>query len=140
MTVQLHPRLAQDCILLGRFPLSLLLLMNDARYPWFILVPDRERITEIYQLSPEDQARLQQESCHLAERLATLFSAHKMNIAALGNVVPQLHVHHIVRYTHDPAWPGPVWGKLPATPYADEAVENLRRQAQEILEMGYTPL
>ena len=138
MNIRLHPRLAQDCILLGRFRLCLLLLMNDARYPWFILVPDREAISEIYQLSPRDQATLQEESSHLAECLATLFAADKMNIASLGNVVPQLHIHHIVRYTHDPAWPGPVWGKRPPVPYGDATITDIRRRLAEHLEMGYT--
>ena len=113
----IHPQLQHDTYYLGRFPLSHLLLMNDAAYPWLILVPDRESITEVYQLCAEDQAQLGRESVLLAETLARGFQADKMNIAALGNVVPQLHLHHIVRYTYDPAWPAPVWGKHPAKPY-----------------------
>lgn len=125
---QLHPRLARDGISLGRFPLCLLLLMNDSRYPWCILVPQRPAITEIHQLTEDDQMRLQRESCHLSRQLARCFAADKMNIAALGNVVPQLHIHHIVRYRHDPAWPDPVWGKLPPLPYpATNLVEMKQR-------------
>lgn len=123
--VELHPQLARDCLRLGRFPLCQLLLLRDAHYPWFILVPDREGVTEIYQLSEPDQQQLSRESSLLAEFLATTFEADKMNIAALGNLVPQLHVHHIVRYRTDPAWPGPVWGHAPAAPYAAEAMQTL---------------
>ena len=107
---ELHPQLARDCRLIGRFPLCRLLLMLDANYPWFILVPDREGITEIHQLDSDDQQRLLHESSSLAGVLEEVFQADKLNIAALGNVVPQLHVHHIVRYENDPAWPAPVWG------------------------------
>jgi len=140
MNNPLHPRLAEDCIVLGRFPLSLVLLMNDANYPWFILVPDRKNVCEIYQLSTEDQICLQHESSYLAAQLATMYSADKMNVAALGNVVPQLHLHHIVRYKHDPVWPAPVWGKLPAIPYTSDAVENIRDKLAQTLKNGYTCL
>lgn len=116
---QLHPQLARDCAILGRFELCHLLLMRDANYPWCILVPDRDSITEIYQLAPEDQQELMRESSLLACAMARTFAADKMNVAALGNVVPQLHIHHIVRRRDDPAWPAPVWGKVPALPYAE---------------------
>jgi diadenosine tetraphosphate (Ap4A) HIT family hydrolase len=136
----LHPQLAADCIVLGRFPLSLVLLMNDANFPWFILVPDRKQVSEIYQLSTKDQACLQRESGYLAAQLAEMFSADKMNIAALGNIVPQLHIHHIVRYTHDPVWPAPVWGKLPAIPYTDSAIEDIHKKLTRTLKNGYISL
>jgi diadenosine tetraphosphate (Ap4A) HIT family hydrolase len=122
---ELHPQLVKDCVLVGRFPLCRLLLMRDANYPWFILVPDREGIMEIYQLSGRDRTRLMEESCLLAKALAVQWSADKLNIAALGNVVPQLHVHHIVRYRDDPAWPAPVWGRVDAKPYSDAAVADV---------------
>ena len=122
---ELHPVLEKDTLELGHFALCRLLLMNDANYPWFILVPQRDDIGEIYQLDEQDQQRLLQESSLLAAALAQGFAADKLNIAALGNVVPQLHLHHIVRYRHDPAWPAPVWGKLPAMPYADDAVQDV---------------
>jgi diadenosine tetraphosphate (Ap4A) HIT family hydrolase len=120
----LHPELEKYTILLGRFTLSHLLLMNDANYPWFVLVPDRKNITEIYQLDERDQRLLIHESSTLAEALAQGFHADKINIAALGNVVPQLHVHHIVRYHSDPAWPAAVWGKLHPVPYSDKALHD----------------
>jgi diadenosine tetraphosphate (Ap4A) HIT family hydrolase len=122
----LDPRLERDTFFLGVFPLSLLLLMNDATYPWLILVPQRPAIREIYQLDPADRHQLLRESCQLAEVLAAHFHPDKQNIAALGNVVPQLHLHHVVRYCHDPAWPAPVWGKAPAVPYRPEQVAALR--------------
>jgi diadenosine tetraphosphate (Ap4A) HIT family hydrolase len=121
----LHPRLQQDCLLLGRFTLCRLLLMRDANYPWFILVPDREAISEIFQLSGEDQVQLLRESSRLSAILVELFHADKLNIAALGNVVPQLHVHHVVRFRDDPAWPAPVWGHAPARPYTPEGLSKV---------------
>jgi diadenosine tetraphosphate (Ap4A) HIT family hydrolase len=121
----LHPQLQKDCLLVGRFPLCRLLLMHDANYPWFILVPDREGISEIFQLSEEDQIQLLRESSLLSAVLVERFHADKLNIAALGNVVPQLHIHHVVRYRDDPAWPAPVWGRVPARPYTPEGVSTV---------------
>ena len=120
----LDPRLQQDCRTLGRFPLCYLLLMLDANYPWFILVPACEGIREIHELTDSDQQQLLTESILLARGLTELFRPDKMNIAALGNVVSQLHIHHIVRYRDDPAWPAPVWGKLPARPYHESDLEE----------------
>jgi diadenosine tetraphosphate (Ap4A) HIT family hydrolase len=124
----IHPVLRADCICLGRFPLCHLLLMNDASYPWFILVPDRDDVSEIYQLDPEDQQKLMRESVQLSRALASVLRPDKLNIAALGNVVPQLHVHHVVRYRHDAAWPAPVWGRAPARPYDDAGLAALLAQ------------
>lgn len=122
---ELDSRLSADTISLGNFPLCQLLLMNDANYPWFILVPRRADVTEIYHLSLEDQQQLMRESSFLSENLADLFQAHKMNVAALGNIVHQLHLHHVVRQEGDAAWPGPVWGKVPASPYSDQQLADL---------------
>jgi diadenosine tetraphosphate (Ap4A) HIT family hydrolase len=122
---ELHPQLRKDCLLVGRFPLCRLLLMRDANYPWFILVPDREGIREIFELGEADQRQLLRESSRLSAVLVERFHADKLNIAALGNVVPQLHVHHIVRYRNDPAWPAPVWGRLPALPYTPEGLTEV---------------
>ena len=133
----LHPQLEKDCFVVGRFPLCVLLLINDANYPWFILVPQRESITEIHQLTDEDQQQLIRESSMLAACIEKEFNADKINVAALGNMVPQLHIHHIVRYKTDPAWPAPVWGKLEATPYLDEEVKILRSHlAQSLTGVG----
>ncbi len=113
----LHPRLAQDSITIGHFPLCRLLLMDDAQYPWFILVPMREEISEIHQLSAQDRAVLSEESATLSTAMSSAFKADKMNIASLGNIVPQLHIHHIARFTSDPTWPDPVWGRKLPEPY-----------------------
>ena len=129
----LDPRLCQDTIVLGRFPLSLLLLMNDSTYPWLILVPQRPGIREIFELAPDDQLQLLRESSHLAEALATHFRPDKLNIAALGNVVPQLHLHHVVRFCTDPAWPAPVWGKTPAVPYRQSGLAAFRERLIPLL-------
>lgn len=126
MTFHLHPRLQADTIEIGCFTLSRLLLMNDSQYPWFILVPMREGLTEIYQLSEQDQALLQRESSHLAKALAEIYDADKMNVASIGNIVSQLHVHHVVRYKKDIAWPAPVWGKFEAVPYPDVQIAEIR--------------
>ncbi len=135
---EIHPQLLQDCLLLGRFSLSYLLLMQDANYPWFILVPDREDVSEIFQLSDEDQIQLTKESAVLSGVLKEQFAADKLNIAALGNIVPQLHVHHVVRYRNDAAWPAPVWGVLPARPYdagqQQELIEKIRLRLKDTVE------
>jgi len=119
----LHRVLRQDCLLVGRFRLCHLLLMKDANYPWCILVPDRDNISEIHQLSESDQLQLIRESSILAAALEKVFSADKINIAALGNIVPQLHLHHVVRYRNDKTWPAPVWGAARAKPYSEEALQ-----------------
>lgn len=119
-TFELHAQLKQDCFIVGQFELCLVLLLNDSQFPWFILVPQRENIREIFELQSEDQQLLIQESSYFSQRLATIFEAEKLNVAAIGNIVPQLHVHHIVRYQTDKAWPAPVWGKFAATPYTTQ--------------------
>lgn len=131
--ISLHPQLQQDCVELGRFALCRLLLLNDARYPWCILVPEREDIREIHELAPPDQRQLLEESVRLGRFMAAEFRAHKLNVAALGNLVPQLHVHHIVRYRHDPAWPRPVWGLGEALPYDEAGLGAMRTRFQGLL-------
>lgn len=133
----IHPQLQADCLYLGRFPLCHLLLMKDANYPWFILVPDREAVQEIHQLDPADQQQLLRESVQLSHVLTAAFSPDKLNIAALGNIVPQLHVHHIVRYRDDTAWPAPVWGRLPARPYDDAALASRLARLRSALPAGF---
>lgn len=122
----LAPQLAADCIVLGDLALCRVLLMNDARYPWLILVPRRADITELYQLSAVEQAQLMVESSQVGTALMTIFSGDKLNIAALGNVVPQLHIHHVVRYKADETWPAPVWGKGKAIAYLPEELVAVR--------------
>lgn len=128
---KLDPLLARDCVVVGDFPVSRLLLMNESHYPWFILVPRMQGIEEIYQLDEATQQQLLVESSYLAEMLQVLFCAEKMNIAALGNVVRQLHIHHVVRYRDDHAWPAPVWGKQPAQPYTAEGLAQVLAKLKE---------
>lgn len=130
-----HPRLAADTFDLGRLPLCRVLLMNDARFPWIILVPERPEVTEIHQLSDADQVTLIRESSLVAARMAEAFGADKMNVAALGNIVPQLHLHHVVRRRGDAAWPGPVWGSGAAVPYDEDGMREIQGQFARLLDL-----
>lgn len=134
----LDSRLEQDSMVLGDFALCRLLLMNDAGYPWFVLVPRREEISEVFQLDGADQQQLWCETASLAETLKDTFGADKMNIAALGNVVNQLHVHVIARRRNDAAWPAPVWGRAPAIPYSEDQVEAIRQKLKMVLTHNFT--
>lgn len=122
----LHPQLIKDGIEIAELPLCKLLLCNDANYPWFILVPRRDDIQEIYQLDWQDQQQLLNESSLLGEVLMQLYQGDKLNVAALGNICPQLHYHHIVRFKNDPAWPKPVWGQMSAVPYNDSQIQAIK--------------
>lgn len=122
----LHPRLAADTIGLGHTRLCEVRLMNDRTWPWVILVPAVPAIREIYELDVEAQQRLLLESSTLSRQMMALFCGDKMNVAALGNMVPQLHLHHIVRFDGDPAWPAPVWGKQAPVPYSDAELASMR--------------
>ena len=113
----LDPRLANDTVVVAESELSLLLLMNERRYPWLILVPRRSGLTELDELSARDRGVLAEESSAISAALRAEFGADKINVAALGNVVRQYHLHHVVRTLGDPAWPGPVWGHSPREPY-----------------------
>jgi len=116
----LHPRLEADTLFIGDLPLSRMLLMNDSRYPWVILVPRVDAATETHHLDENDRQQLMKESCLVAEFMENNFSIDKMNVGVLGNIVPQLHMHHIGRREDDPAWPGPVWGHSAAIPYTEK--------------------
>ncbi len=126
--IALHPQLEKDCIVLGEFTLCSLLLLNDANFPWFILVPNRENMTEIHQLSAPDQQQLLKESVTLSRCLEQIFQPDKLNIAALGNVVPQLHIHHIARFTTDACWPAPVWGAVKSVTYTEDEIKIIKKQ------------
>ena len=131
---QLHERLAADTHNLGRSRLCEILLMNDRTWPWIILVPAVPDIREIYQLGKEQQQRLLEESSTLSQGMMEIFGGDKMNVAALGNMVPQLHLHLIVRFEGDPAWPGPVWGKQPPVPYEDGELEQIKAKLKPLLQ------
>lgn len=128
---ELDPRLEADTFLIGKTPLNRILLMNDCRYPWFILVPERPDITEPFDLNEEDQRTLWQESMTLGKVIRTVFEAQKLNIAALGNQVSQLHIHHVARSSADAAWPRPVWGVGVAEPYETTAARERIAAIQE---------
>lgn len=130
----LHPQLAQDTHWVTDLALCRVLLMNEARYPWLILVPRRAGIREIHELTGAERQQLWAESDQVSQALMALFQPYKLNIAALGNMVAQLHLHHIARFQTDAAWPAPVWGQFPPEPYAPEAAtarcESLRAYLQ----------
>jgi len=130
---ELDSQLSADTVLLGSWPLCEVLLSKDANYPWCILVPRRANITEVHHLGMDDRQQFLKESCHLAELMTSLFNPDTMNVAALGNVVSQLHVHHIARYKGDAAWPGPVWGAQAALPYSDLELEERVARLRAVL-------
>ncbi|OBP14237.1 histidine triad (HIT) protein [Rheinheimera sp. SA_1] len=121
---ELHPQLAKDSVWISDWPLCQLRLINDKNYPWFILVPRRADVREIIDLTDEDQELLWRESQKLSRLLQQCYAPDKLNIAALGNMVPQLHLHHIGRFTSDAAWPAPVWGKVPAVSYGETELQT----------------
>lgn len=133
MSFVLHPQLANDTFFITDLPLCRVLLMNESRYPWLILVPRRAEIREIYELTPEDRQQFWQESDQVSRALVALFQPDKLNIAALGNVVPQLHIHHIARFTQDEAWPTPVWGRFSPKPYSEPAAQDLSQSILKLL-------
>ena len=118
----LHEVLAGDTIPVARWALSRVLLMNDANYPWLIIVPERAGMRDLHDLLPNDLATLTDEIVRASRALQGLFKPDKINIAALGNQVPQLHLHVIARFASDAAWPRPVWGAVPPRPYTPEAL------------------
>jgi diadenosine tetraphosphate (Ap4A) HIT family hydrolase len=122
----LDPRLAADTVAVVDLALSSLLMMRDGNYPWLILVPRRAGTVEILDLEPADRARLWAEIEAVSAALAAETRADKLNVAALGNVVAQLHVHVVARYRGDAAWPAPVWGKVPAIPLDEAKAAALR--------------
>ncbi len=132
---ELDSRLDDDTHFIGEWPLSVVLLHRDSAFPWCILVPRREGTTEVYQLNDLDQQALLEESRLLSRVMTTVFAPDKMNIAALGNVVKQLHIHHIARYVDDAAWPDPVWGAAPEKHYEEsklrERVRILRSELDD---------
>ncbi len=125
MTFELDDRLARDTFVVGDWPLCRVLLMNDVRWPWLILVPQREGLVELSDLELADQMQLMDEAGRASRFLKSHAQAYKINVAALGNIVRQLHLHVVARVIGDPAWPGPVWGHGAATPYCNGAEQAL---------------
>ena len=127
---KLDERLLKDTVALGDLALCRVLLMNDSRYPWLILVPRCADMSEVFQLSAAEQQQLWQETSYVGQVLKDVFQADKINIATLGNVVKQLHMHIVVRMQDDAAWPAPVWGNGAAQGYTDEALAVMRARLQ----------
>jgi diadenosine tetraphosphate (Ap4A) HIT family hydrolase len=120
----LHPQLARDTIAIGDLALSRLLVVNDANWPWLLLVPRRPGVSEIIDLDEVERAQLMTEIARVASALKEVTSCDKLNVAALGNVVPQLHVHVIARRSGDAGWPKPIWGSAPPLPHDARELER----------------
>lgn len=128
MSFALDPRIEADSVFVADLALCQARLMDDSRYPWIVLVPRKDGLVEITDLSPADRQTLMTEIAHCARALKAAARCDKINIGALGNVVPQLHVHVVARTRADAAWPGPVWGSGPGVPYDDAARARLVRR------------
>ena len=135
---ELDPRLRQDCFLLGRLPLCQLLLMNNAALPWFILVPETT-VTEVCDLPPGDQATLLDEINAVSKLVRGFERVEKLNVAAIGNIVRQLHVHVVGRHPGDYCWPGVVWGSEAPRRYPALEVEAIRAQTSAVIGPQFTP-
>ena len=136
MTFELHPTLAADSVPVTSLELSDVRLMRDARYPWALLIPRVPNVRDAYQLDPAQQQTLTRESAQLSRALMALFAPFKLNVAALGNVVPQLHLHHIARSPGDAAWPRPVWGVGDAVPYTDDQLAGRVQRLRDVLNVS----
>jgi diadenosine tetraphosphate (Ap4A) HIT family hydrolase len=134
----LDQQLASDTVPVGDLALSRVLLNEDANYPWLILVPRRAALREIIDLGTDDRARLMEEIAHTSEALKSITACDKLNIAALGNVVAQLHVHVIARFKTDAAWPNPVWGKAERRSYEPAERARLLAAMRAALRIGET--
>ncbi|MBF0150748.1 MAG: HIT domain-containing protein [Magnetococcales bacterium] len=130
---KLHPTLVKDCIPAGSLSACTLLLMNDSQYPWLILVPDRPGLKDLDELTEADATLVQADIKWACQALRTLFQPDKLNVAALGNMVPQLHIHVIARFASDRAWPKPVWGLHPPAPYDNETLSDRLSQIKALI-------
>lgn len=132
-TFELDSRIDEDSELVKKLALCQLRLQNDSRWPWLVMVPERSGMSEIFDLSPSDQALLSAEINRVAAAFKQATGATKINVGALGNIVRQLHVHVIARFEGDPNWPGPIWGFGQATPYEQPQKQNLIKKLVEAL-------
>ena len=132
----LHPQLQRDTLPVGDLALCRVLLINDANYPWILLVPRRPDVSEIIDLSEADRITLMDEISRASQAIKAMTGCAKLNVAALGNVVPQLHVHVVARGPSDPAWPKPVWGAAPPLPYGDAALRSRLADLRERLDLA----
>jgi diadenosine tetraphosphate (Ap4A) HIT family hydrolase len=134
---RLDPRLEQDTLIVAELPLCRLLLMRNADYPWFILGPRRDGVTELHALTPADRAQLMEESSALSTAMQLAFEPQSLNVAKLGNVVPQLHLHHVARSPDDPAWPGPVWGRPAGRMHDPDSARAVIARLQQHLDLPW---
>jgi diadenosine tetraphosphate (Ap4A) HIT family hydrolase len=134
---KLDARLDNDTINLASWPLCDVQLMNDSQFPWVILIPRVEGATELYHLDKAQRDQLDAESIFLSQALMVIYQGYKLNTAALGNVVSQLHIHHVVRFEGDIAWPAPIWGKVPAKHFSVEALAKQKEQLAVIIEHSW---
>lgn len=123
---ELQPRLAADTVPVATWPLCEVLLLNDSNYPWLVLVPARADLRDFHDLAPDDMVTAGREISRASEAMVELFAPDKINVAALGNMVPQLHIHVVARFTTDAAWPNPIWGVVPPRAYAPDALDARR--------------
>ncbi len=134
---KLDSRLEKDTIKLASWPLCDVQLMNDSQFPWLILVPRVEGATELYHLDKGQREQLDSESIFLSESLMNVYQGDKLNTAALGNVVSQLHIHHVVRFQGDIAWPAPIWGKFSAKPFSSDALVEQKMKLALVIERSW---
>lgn len=139
MSFALDARLQKDTFLIGSAPDMLLLLMNDSRYPWFIIVPSLPNISEWFDLPESRQIDLHLASVKLGQSIQRAFECEKLNIASLGNIVRQMHVHVVGRHENDAAWPGPVWGHSPAMPYSEQQRKTRTEMLFAQMDLPFTP-
>ncbi|EGA68481.1 diadenosine tetraphosphate hydrolase [Vibrio sinaloensis DSM 21326] len=136
MSFELHPQLAKDTTILGQFPLSVALLHKDNAVPWVILVPKRANLKELHHLPMQEQQQFLLESQAVSQALEATFQPDKLNLGALGNMVPQLHIHHIARFKDDVAWPGPVWGNTQGTFRTQAEQQELHTRISNVLSLS----
>jgi len=134
----LHERLLEDTRDIIPLAVSRVLLMNDSSFPWLILVPERAGVREMYDLGQEDRAIFIEEISLASEIIQQLFAPDKINIGALGNLVPQLHMHVVGRFRNDRAWPGPVWGSGPSTPYEKKELDTVCGRIQKAFQQRFS--
>ncbi|OIN28298.1 HIT family protein [Vibrio barjaei] len=136
MSFELHPQLAKDTTVIGHFPLCVALLSKDSAVPWVILVPKRENLKELHHLPMKEQQQFLLESQAVAQALEATFRPDKLNLGALGNMVPQLHIHHIARFKDDIAWPGPVWGNTKGEQRSYEEQADIMTRIGNVLSLS----
>ncbi|NOH27616.1 HIT family protein [Vibrio mediterranei] len=136
MSFELHAQLAKDTTVIGHFPLCVALLSKDSAVPWVILVPKRENLKELHHLPMKEQQQFLLESQAVAQALEATFRPDKLNLGALGNMVPQLHIHHIARFKDDIAWPGPVWGNTKGEQRSDEEQADIMTRIGNVLSLS----